>query len=227
MTPEQAARPWSDIFKRGAKREETVPAPSPAPVSPDALVTSKVFPRFLSTLSQQPEPVILDLGPVVGSNISYFGDRLACKIYVEDLQADIETYARRGERDALRTCFATRLTQAPGSIDGILCWDIFDFLDKPTGQVLAGQLTVLLRKGGALHGCFGTTAVDLTHYTRTVIESDDKLRQRTYDATPVRRNVLTTRDIIKMFDGLAVAESMLLKSNTRETLFRKPCQSDS
>jgi hypothetical protein len=34
--------------------------------------------------------------------------------------------------------------------------------------------------------------------------------------------VLVTRDINKMFDGLVVTESVLLKSNTRETLFRKP-----
>jgi hypothetical protein len=43
-----------------------------------------------------------------------------------------------------------------------------------------------------------------------------------YPATPTKRTVLTTRDIIKMFGGLTVAESVLLKSNTREILFRRP-----
>jgi len=41
-------------------------------------------------------------------------------------------------------------------------------------------------------------------------------------AAPTRRNVLVTRDVNRMFTGLDVAESVLLKSNTRETLFRKP-----
>jgi hypothetical protein len=31
-----------------------------------------------------------------------------------------------------------------------------------------------------------------------------------------------TRDINRMFEGLVVAESVLLKTSTRETLFRKP-----
>ena len=31
-----------------------------------------------------------------------------------------------------------------------------------------------------------------------------------------------SRDIIRMFDGLKVAESFLLKTNVREFLFRKP-----
>jgi hypothetical protein len=34
--------------------------------------------------------------------------------------------------------------------------------------------------------------------------------------------VLAPRDINRMFEGLTVAESVLLKSNTREALFRKP-----
>ena len=33
--------------------------------------------------------------------------------------------------------------------------------------------------------------------------------------------MLQNRDIIKMFDGISVSESFLLKSNTREILLRK------
>ena len=57
---------------------------------PDVVSTSKVFPKFLSALGQQPAPVLLDLGPVVGSNITFFGERLGCKIIVEDLFGDLE-----------------------------------------------------------------------------------------------------------------------------------------
>jgi hypothetical protein len=203
------------------KRRSETPAAVPAPASPDIVATSKVFPRFLAALSQQPAPVLLDLGPVVGPNIGFFGDRLSCKIYVEDLVSDIEAHARRGERDRLAQFFGGRLTQGDESVDGVLCWDVFDFLDKAAGLVLARKLAKLVRKGGALYGSFGTTAVDLTNYSRVTVESEDKLRARPFPASPVRRHVLLTRDIIKMFDGLTVAESVLLKTSTRETLFRK------
>jgi hypothetical protein len=206
------------LFNRGLRKPDT-PAP-PAP-SPDIVTTSKVFPRFLSAVSQQAAPVLLDLGPVVGSNVTFFGDRLSCKIYVEDFVAEVESRARRGERAKLMQSFEARLKLLPESVDGILCWDLFDFLDRPTGQALAGRLARRLRQGGALYGWFGTTAIDLTTYTRFVVEKVDRLRLRPYPATPVRRNVLVPRDIIKMFDGLVVAESVLLKSNTRESLFRK------
>jgi hypothetical protein len=208
------------LFKR-ALRKPDPPAPAPPAASPDPVTASKVFPRFLSAVSQQPAPVLIDLGPVVGSNITFFGDRLACKIYVEDLVAEVESHAKRGDSAMLGQAFEARLRQLPEAVDGILCWDLFDFLDRPTGQALAGRLARMLRQGGALYGLFGSTPADLTTHTRFVLEGEDRLRMRPYPATPVRRTVLVTRDIIKMFEGLVVAESVLLKSNTREVLFRK------
>jgi hypothetical protein len=190
--------------------------------APDVVAKSKVLPRFLAALARQPSPVLVDLGPVVGSNISFFGDRLACKIHVEDVFADVEAHAKRDDRRALAQMLQTRLKELPGTVDGILCWDLFDFLDRPSAQFLARSLSGLLGSGGVLHGLFGTTAVDLGHYTRFVVDSESTLRLRPYPATPVRRHVLMTRDITKMFEGLAVAESVLLKSRSREILFRKP-----
>ena len=49
------------------------------------VVTSKALQRFLAHLGTRPAPVLLDLGPVVGSNISYFGERLNCRFLVENL----------------------------------------------------------------------------------------------------------------------------------------------
>jgi hypothetical protein len=215
------------LFKwQSRKADSPAPAPAQVPAAPvvsvGTVTTSKVLPRFLATLGHVSDPVLLDLGPVVGSNVAFFGERLACKIFVEDLIADVETFARRGDREALADHFATRLTQPDDSVDGILCWDLFDYLDRRAGQVLAAKLGRLLRAGGVVHGFFGTSAVDLAVYTRYAIEAEDTLRLRTTPATSVHRNVLLTRDINKMFDGLLVAESVLLKSNTRETLFRRP-----
>jgi hypothetical protein len=208
------------VFNWGARKVAEPASVVDEPAEPGT--TSKVMPRFLAALAQRPDPILLDLGPVVGANVEFFGDRLACKIFVEDLFADVETHARRGVPEAPSPDVGARLTQLPGSVDGILCWDLFDYLDKPASQALATRLTAMLRQGGALYGLFGTTAVDLGHYTRFVIESDDTMRHRPYAATLARRHVLTTRDINRMFDGLRVAESVLLKANTRETLFRKP-----
>ena len=213
----------SGLFKWGRKEDAPPAAPSPPPTATSGTVTtSKVLPRVLAALQQQTDPVLVDLGPVVGTNISFFGERLSCKIHVEDLYQVIEAHAKSGSTEGLDQAIDGLLGFAPGSVDGILCWDLFDYLGKSSGQLLAGRLARLLKKGGVLYGFFGTTPAELTNYTRYVVESEDTLRQRTTPATPVKRTVLVTRDINRMFDGLVVAESVLLKTSSRETLFRKP-----
>jgi len=211
------------VLKWGSRRADGPQVAPAAPSAPaDAIVTTKVFQHFLTAVGHQPSPTLLDLGAVVGSNVSFFGERFACKLHVEDLYSDIEAHAQRGERAAMAKFLATRLTQAPDSIDGVLCWDVFDFLDRAAGLVLAARLAGMVRKGGALYASFGTTAVELKHYTKTVVVAEDTLKYRVSPATLTPRTVLLTRDIIKMFDGLIVAEQVLLKSSTRETLFRRP-----
>jgi hypothetical protein len=210
------------MFWNTRKSSVATPPSPPAPRVGEALTRSKVFPKFLMAVARQPNPVLLDLGPVVGPNIAFFGDRLACKIVIEDVFATIERAAAAGERASLPAVLSSQLARENASVDGILCWDVFDYLDRGAGRMLATRLTALLRPGGALYGFFGTTDIELTHYSRVTFEAEDVLRVRTYPATPVRRTVLVTRDVIRMFEGLAVAESVLLKTSARECLFRKP-----
>ena len=212
------------VVKWGTRKDdERTLTPAPVPAR-DTVARSKVMPKFVAALAQRPSPILLDLAPVVGANVAFFGERLACKLYVEDLFVDVEAHARRQAKapEEDPPALALRLVRPPESVDGILCWDLFDYLDGATARTLAARLTGLLRSGGALYGLFGTTPIDLAHYTRFVLEEEDSLRHRTYPATPARRHVLTSRDINRMFDGLKVAESVLLRSSARETLFRKP-----
>ena len=112
-----------------------------------------------------------------------------------DLYQVIEAHAKTGSTEGLDQAIDGLLGFAPGSVDGILCWDLFDYLGKSSGQLLAGRLARLLKKGGVLYGFFGTTPAELTNYTRYVVEAEDTLRQRTTPATPVKRTVLVTRQI--------------------------------
>jgi hypothetical protein len=209
------------LFKWGGRKSQPVASTPPADAS-DPVLTSKVLPKLLAALSSADSPVLLNLGPVIGQNISFFGDHLSCKIFVEDLYADIEAFHARGTTDGLAAALEARLSHAPASLDGILCWDVFDYLDRRTGQQLAARLVAMLKPGGLLYGFFTVRAADTAHYTRFVVDSAATLRLKTVPATRTVRTTLAPRDINKMFDGLTVAESVLLKTSSRETLFRKP-----
>ena len=188
----------------------------------DPIFNTKALRKFLTALTSRQSPVLLDLGPVVGSNVSFFGEQLGCKIFVEDLFADVERHLRGGKIDALPAFLKNRFTQADGSVDGILCWDLIDYLDKAAAQVIADQLTRILRPDGSLLGFFGTAQPRESRYTKYIIVDEVNLKHRPYPAARGRQAILLNRDIIRLFSGLRVSDSFLLQNNNREILFRKP-----
>jgi hypothetical protein len=188
----------------------------------DPVFATKALKKFLATLTSREMPVLLDLGPVVGSNVSFFGEQLGCKIFVEDVFADLDRHIREGKIENLAGFLAKRFPQVNGSVDGILCWDLIDYLDRTAAQALATQLQRVLRPDGALLGFFGTAQPRDTRYTKFIIADDMTLKHRSYPAARGRQAILLNRDIIRLFSDLRVSDSFLLQNNLREVLFRKP-----
>jgi hypothetical protein len=188
----------------------------------EPLFTTKALRKFITSLTSRESPVLIDLGPVVGSNVSFFGEQLGCKIFVEDIFADVERHVRDGRGAELPEFFAKRFPQAAATVDGILCWDLFDYLDKHAAPAVAAQLERVLRPDGALLGFFGTSQTQDTRYTKYVIVDPVNLRYRPYPASRGRQAALQNRDIIRLFPNLRVSDSFLLQNNIREILFRKP-----
>jgi hypothetical protein len=182
---------------------------------------TKALRKFLSCLTSREAPVLMDLGPVVGPNVAFFGERLGCKILLEDLFADLERHPKGSEKPFAET-LKGRLRREPESVDGILCWNYFDYLEPAAAQVLAGELTKVLKPDGAVLAYFTTVGVPNARFSKYVIMDEDTVKQRPYSSDGKRQTALQNRDIIRMFQGLKVAESFLLKTNIREFLFRKP-----
>ncbi len=185
---------------------------------------TKALPKFLGTLSSRDQPVLLDLGPVVGENVTFFGEQLGCKIFVEDVVKDLERHSGDGKLEALPEFFGKRFPQADDSFDGILCWDVFDYLEKPAAQALAAQMARILKPDGVLLAFFNATEPKPdwpVAYTRHLVIDPVTLKHRPYPASRGKRRPLLNRDIVRMFEPLRVWEQFLLKTNQREVLFRK------
>jgi hypothetical protein len=185
------------------------------------LVPTKALKKFLSYLGARSTPVLLDLGPVVGSNVTYFGEQLGCKVYIEDIFADLDRHTSGQTLDKFPAFLGSRFTLEESSVDGVLLWDLFDYMDRSSAQALAAALVKLMRHDAALLGFFGSTTTPGSGFTRFVVVDDTHLRHRGYPSTATRQRPLPNRDIIKMFDGLRVTDSFLLQNNLREILFRK------
>jgi Methyltransferase domain len=183
--------------------------------------SSKTLSKFLSFVFSRPSAELIDLGPVIGSNIAFMGERVGCKIHIEDLYADLDRHEREGAFDRLPEFLGGRFPLGNESIDAVLCWDVFDYLGPDAGSVLADELIRMLRPGGALLGFFGARGSDETRYTKYFIEDESRLRYRFYVGACRRRWVLQNRDIDTLFAGLQLSDSILMKSGVREVLFRK------
>jgi SAM-dependent methyltransferase len=215
----------SDLFSRRRRPEPEDDLRPGEPAHP-----TKALARFLASLRARPNPVLLDLGPVVGSNLTFFGEELGCKVFVEDLFADIDRHAREGTAGDLAEFLARRFPQDDASVDGILCWDALDYLDKKAVAAVARQLIRVLRPEGVLLAMFNATEpreTDDSTFTRFVIVDPENLQYRQYPAVQRRGRTLQNRDIQRMFEPLTISEQFLMKSHVREVLFRKPALPDS
>jgi hypothetical protein len=216
----ESTRSLTDLFGiLGARRDADAGQAADTSVTnvAEASFPTKALQKFLTSLQASDGPLLLDLGPVVGSN-----EQLGCRLRVEDVAKDIDRHVREGTLEQLPAFLATRFTQAPGTVDGILCWDVLDYLDRPAAQALATALSALLRPDGCLLGFFSTADSRDPVHTKYVVVDESTLRYRTYPAARPRQRSLLNGDIIKLFKDLRVTDSFLMKSKVREMLFRKP-----
>jgi len=210
------------LLDRLGPRKTQLEAPRAVTPADDPVFPTKALRKFLSCLAARESPALLDLGPVIGSNVAFFGEQLGCKIHIEDLYADLDRHLRQDALASFPAFLTSRFAGQAGPVDGIICWDLMDYLDRASATALAEQLNRLLRPEGALLGFFGTTPSQDARYTKYVIVDPVQLRYRSYPAPRGRQAVLANRDIIRLFSTLRVSDSFLLQNNIREILFRKP-----
>jgi Methyltransferase domain len=214
----------SDLFARRRKDDDGADDPG-AGAAESSVQPTRALNKFLAALATRPRPVLLDLGPAVGSNVSFFGEEVGCKIFFGDLFKDVDQHVVQGKLDDLPAFFDKRFQQEDETIDGILCWDVFDYMERAPAERLAKQLTRLLRPEGVVLAFFGTAdprSETRPAYTRYIVMDRAQLQCRPYKAARGKQRPLLNRDIQRLFDPLHISENFLLKTNLREVLFRKP-----
>ena len=121
--------------------------------------------------------------------------------------------------------FAKRFSQEDDSVDGVLCWDLFDYLDKHAAAALASQIVAHAearwRGARVLQHPRTERAGPAPMYTKHVVVDQATLQYRPYPAARGKQQPFQNRDIQRMFEPLRITEQFLLKSHMREVLFRK------
>ena len=206
---------------RRAKVNVTAVGGAPA-LDKNRVFPTKVLSRFLVPLRDRVAPVVVDLGAAVGSNVTFLGEQLGCKLFVDDLLADLPPVSDDDE-DADRPDPDTRLRLAhpDTSVDGVLCWDVLEYFGSDAAKVLAREMVRVLRPNGVVFLCCVTDSAALATQTTYEIVDEGRLRYRGCRRARAKQRVLQNREMTRMFEPLAIADSVLLTNRMREMLFRK------
>ena len=193
---------------------------------PERLVPTRAIGILVDVLQSRQSPVVLDLGRVVGGNVAFLTSEFGCKLVVADLFADLGAGARDAERseEELGAWLTARVGQAAESVDAVLCWDVLEHLTATEARLLASRITAMLRPHGVLVAGFSGEWRAESGYATYEIVDRETLRRQFHPSPSRQARVLTSREVMDTFRGLAVVETFLLATRAYEMLFRKPSQ---
>lgn len=182
--------------------------------------------RFTRKLSSAPKPHILDLGRLCGSNIEWFIKK-GFKVYVDDRITDLQPppkpkpTSRRGEWKLVSPPPLQALEYHEGLFDGILCWDLIDYLVLKQAKDLVTGIRSVLKTKGVVLAYFNFNKTTPPPPTRYHIEGDTQLAYETLPPFPVSRRIYENREIEEIFTGFEILNSTFLKNQMREVLVQK------
>lgn len=89
---------------------------------------------------------VLDLGPAVGANISWFSTHFACSVEVADLYRSLPAAAGDDPAAALAGALATE----GEAVDVVLAWDLLNYLEREQIRALCETLAPRCKPGAPL-----------------------------------------------------------------------------
>ena len=202
-------------------QEVRTPIPA-APSSGPLLRRSNALREFCRAVQTPPGLQILDLGSASQANISFITG-MGHKLYTEDLFRTllaVESGRAGGAEPVVdeERFFRENLDYPEAHFDGILCWDLLDFLSDPLVGPLVERLHRLSKPGGNLLTFFRTSPlsepVPLYQYR---IRSEDTLQITGCGTSKMRRH-FTNRTIENLFRPFASLRFYLARDNLREVI---------
>ncbi len=160
-------------------------------------------------------PSLLDMGPPCGSNIELFGQK-GFKIYVEDFLSDYLNPVQ--DPPSMQQL----LDYPPSTFDGLLCWDIFDYIPPEDSEALIQKLFILLREGGMAMVLFDArTGPHPKWLMRHKVLDEDEIVYEPIRKTRFLSQHYQNREIMHLFHNFEIVKSYYHKNQVREYLFQK------
>lgn len=179
--------------------------------------------EFTKAIQGQEGLCLLDLGPTSATNITRLTG-LGHKLYNEDLLTSSSDPALQVRTDDGKFAFhvqqflAENLAFDHPMFDGVLFWDIADYLPEAAVKPVVERMAAVMKPGGVLLAFFHTRdAGPETPYHRYHIAGNDSLEFQPGNRFRLQR-VFNNRHIENLFKEFSSLKFFLARDNMREVL---------
>lgn len=178
--------------------------------------------HFLSGLPRQESLSLLELGSINQTTLNYLG-QMGCRIRAVDLLSTYDKHRQSlpgGEFDARSAVeFVDRELSLPvEEFDGVLAWDVLEFLDLPVLHTLVARLQESLHPGGAMLAFFHAQMMgQLVDVYRYQIAEQDSLVLNPRLQRPMPRT-FNNRHLEQLFQEFHAVKFFLTRDQLREVI---------
>ncbi|MGA6957354.1 MAG: class I SAM-dependent methyltransferase [Candidatus Acidiferrales bacterium] len=210
-------------------------AASAAPASPNSRISNglKEFLWLITDAGQQGK--ILDLGAVFQSTVMFFIEK-GFRLSTEDLlrswkefllaeeenlrNAKVGDETGRVSQGMLAGKFLDTALQYPeDTFNGVLAWDLFDYLDAELLPRVMERIYTLMRPGGAVLASFHSRAPERFHRYKIVDSQTVELVPA--PTLAVHARIFQNREILDIFGKFRSSKTFVGRDQVREALFLK------
>jgi hypothetical protein len=193
-------------------------------VSPGLQETnSPVFATLIDTMGKRANWVILDLGPARSANLELMS-RFRCRLFIEDAHELISSFT--GDSVADNAALLNWLEQWTAdtdyaSIDVVLAWDIFNYLDARLCKTFVDHVTPLLKPGAHFYLLIYSQKVMPALPMQFKALSADKMECKPLTRATRPSPRFNQTDIKKHLQEFSVSKSVLLRNGMQEYLLKR------
>jgi hypothetical protein len=183
---------------------------------------SPVFASLIDSMGKKAEWVILDLGPARSANLELLS-RFRCKLFIEDAHELISSLT--GDFVADNAALLNWLEQWTagtdnGSIDVVLAWDIFNYLDARLCKTFVDHVIPLLKPGAHLYLLIYSQKEMPALPMQFKALSADKMECKPLTRATRPSPRFNQTDIKKHLREFTISKSVLLRNGMQEYLLR-------
>jgi len=187
----------------------------------DALLNAPLFHTLVGRLDDEQRHVVLDLGPPQAGTVALFG-RFRCRLDIGDFAANLDAVRAVTEPQELPETIAGLLPPARREhADIILCWDLFNYLERPALKALMDCVAEHGQAGTLVHALVVYSAKMMPVLPNRYVPVDDhslRIVANTQEMQPAPR--YSPEDLGLCMPAYSLERAMLLRNGMQEFLFR-------